>query len=57
MLDKAEYMREWRKANPDKDKAQRERYRKAHPDKIREYNHRQYERRKALRKGSAEHGA
>ncbi len=56
---RTEYNREWRKSHPELMKASRDRWRKSHPEKIKEYNHRQYERRKALRqeqKGSGEDG-
>lgn len=59
MVDKAEYNRAWRKANPEKFNASVKRWRQAHPEKMKEYNHRQYLRRKALRqeqKGSGEDG-
>ena len=44
----------WRKAHPEKYKAGRKRWREAHPEKIKEYNHRQYERRKALKQKGQE---
>ncbi len=47
MKTNAEYVREWRKKNPEKDKASRKRWREAHPEKVKESNHRQYLRRKA----------
>lgn len=56
MKTNAEYLRAWRKAHPDRDKAIRDKWRKANPDKVREINHRQYERRKAL-KLAAQKGA
>ena len=45
--DRREYYKAWREAHPELMKACRDRWRKAHPEKIREYNQRQYERRKA----------
>ena len=54
MKTNAEYLRQWRKANPEKDKENRLRWRHANPDKIKQYNHRQYERRKALKQKGAD---
>lgn len=54
MRDKAAYDKEWRKANPEKYRACLKRWRDSHPDKIKEYNHRQYERRKALKQKGAD---
>ena len=56
MKTNAEYLRAWRKANPERDKANRDAWRKANPDKVKEINRRQYERRKAL-KLAAQKGA
>ena len=47
MKTNAEYLRLWRKANPERNKANRDRWRKAHPDKISEYNRRYREKVKA----------
>lgn len=43
---RADYMREWRKQNPEKSKRASDNWRKKNPDKIKEYNHKQYLRRK-----------
>lgn len=43
---RADYMREWRKQNPEKSKAATLNWRKKNPDKVKEYNHRQYLKRK-----------
>ena len=51
---RTEYNREWRKSHPELMKASRDRWRKANPDKIKEYNRRQYERRKALKQKGAD---
>lgn len=49
MGNNAEACKKWREANPEKYKAGWKRWREAHPEKVKEYNHRQYLRRKALR--------
>ena len=55
----AEHQRNWRKRHPEQARQNRKRWRESHPEKVKEYNHRQYERRKALRqeqKGSGGDG-
>lgn len=50
----AESCKKWRKAHPERFKASLYQWRKANPDKVRESNHRQYERRKALKQKGAD---
>lgn len=57
MRDKAAYDREWRKANPEKFKASVKKWRDAHPEKVKEINHKQYLRRKALKQKGADTGS
>lgn len=51
---RAEYMRNWRKKNPEKKKKYADAWRSKNTDKISEYNHRQYLRRKALKDSQKE---
>lgn len=43
---RADYMREWRKQNPEKSRSATSKWRKNNPEKVKEYNHKQYLRRK-----------
>lgn len=45
----AERQKKWRQNHPERFYAMVKRWREANPEKVKEYNHRQYERRKALR--------
>ena len=55
--DRKEYLRNYYQTHKERYKETVKIWRNSHPEKVKEYNHRQYERRKALRqeqKGSGE---
>lgn len=57
--DRKEYLRNYYQTHKERYKETVKTWRSSHPEKVKEYNHRQYERRKALRqeqKGSGEDG-
>lgn len=49
MFDKKEYMKKYWAEHMDERRRSRKKWREAHPEKVKEYNHAQYLRRKALR--------